>query len=489
MEKKRTMSRKYTNHLKKSIMKKRLTFDTDIILASGSIARISLLKKHKIPAKVVSHQVDEGKMKEKLKHLKPEKLVFTLARAKARSVLKTYPIGLIIGSDQILYLGNEILNKPRNLEEGINQLRRLNGKVHTLISSVYIINNGRSFANKTKQAVVKMDALKDSQIVKYAENNEKTLLSTLGGYRIEEKKLIGIKVISGDTEDVMGFPIRYLTKKIRERKKIFVIGDPIIHSVSPNIHNFWIKKNNLNASYEKLQVKKNEINLFKEIIKKDFVLGANITIPLKEKIISLAENIDRAVKNCGAANTLHKRNKQIHASNTDGKGFVNSLIMDHNFKIKGKNVFVIGAGGAAKGIVMALFNEKASKIILSNRNNKRAEDFIRLYKKYNFDLRLQPWENKVIPKEIDLVINSTSVGMNSEDKLEFDLSKLNHKSLVYDIVYNSNTTFLMNEAKKYGLRSTNGTDMLLRQAAESFYHWFGFSPTETQIKQAKNLIE
>lgn len=470
-------------------MKKRLTFNTDIILASESVARISLLKKHKILAKTVSHEIDEKKMKEELKHLEPEKVVFSLARAKARSVLKTYSMNLIIGSDQILYFDNEILNKPRDIEEGIHQLKRLNGKTHTLISSVYILNNGRFFAKKTKQAVVKMETLKDTQIEKYAENNEEILLTTLGGYRIEEGKLEGIKIISGDTEDVMGFPIRYLTKKIKERKKIFVIGNPIKHSVSPNIHNFWIKKNNLNASYEKLQVKNTEINLFAKVIKKDFVLGANITIPLKEKIISIAENIDWAVKSCGAANTLHKRNKQIHASNTDGKGFVNSLMMDHNFKIKGKNVFVIGAGGAAKGIVMALFNAKAAKIILSNRNSKRAEDLIRLYKKHNFDLITQPWENKAIPKEINLVVNSTSVGMKLEDKLEFDLSKLNHKSLVYDIVYNNSTTFLMNEAKKNGLRSTNGIDMLLRQAAESFCHWFGFSPTEAQIKKAKNLIE
>lgn len=470
-------------------MKKKLTFNTDIVLASRSIARISLLKKYNILAKIISHEINETRVKEELKHLEPEKLVLSLAKAKAKSVLKKHPTSLIIGSDQILYLGKEIFNKPKNIKEGINQLKRLNGKEHTLISSIYIYNNGRFFAKTTKRAVVKMERLENTQIVKYVKENEETVLTTVGGYRIEEDKLKCLKIISGDTEDVMGFPIRYLTKKIKERKKIFVIGNPIKHSVSPNIHNFWIKKNNLNASYEKLMVKNKEIKTFEKIIKEDFVLGANITLPLKEKIISLANKIDQTVKDCGAANTLFKRDKIIYAFNTDGEGFVNSLRMDHSFKIEGKHVFVVGAGGAAKGIVMALFKAKASKIILSNRSSKRAEDLIRLYEKYNFNLKVQSWADKLVPKEIDLVINTTSVGMKLGDKLELDLSKLNNKSLVYDIVYNNSKTFLMNEAEKHKLRSTNGIDMLLRQAAESFFHWFGFYPTEAQIKQAKNLIK
>ena len=146
----------------------------------------------------------------------------------------------------------------------------------------------------------------------------------------------------------MGFPIKEFINKTIEKKKIYVIGNPIKHSLSPDIHNYWIKENNLIADYKKLLVQENEIKELKKILMQGNVLGANITVPYKEKIIEIVDKIDKETKESKASNTIYKFGESIRATNTDGKGFITSIKRDFNLELENSKVFFNRGRGSSK---------------------------------------------------------------------------------------------------------------------------------------------
>ena len=264
--------------------------------------------------------------------------------------------------------------------------------------------------------------------------------------------------------------------------KLIVIGNPIQHSVSPKIHNYWLKKLKINAVYEKRKVTALELKGIVDQIRTGSLKGVNITLPFKEKIIKHVDTCEEVVNASGAANTLFLRENHVVATNTDGEGFVNSLEKDCNFKTKGKIALIIGAGGAARGIILSLIKRGVREIILMNRNRKRLMKIKEQFKKdSNEILKTQEWSEKIIPNFVDLLINCTSVGMREGESLDINLTEMKKTSIIYDIVYTKESTQLIKEAKKHGLATQRGHAMLVRQAAESFKIWFDEYPNEEEI--------
>ena len=264
--------------------------------------------------------------------------------------------------------------------------------------------------------------------------------------------------------------------------KLIVIGNPIQHSVSPKIHNYWLKKLKINAVYEKRKVTALELKGIVDQIRTGSLKGVNITLPFKEKIIKHVDTCEEVVNASGAANTLFLRENHVVATNTDGEGFVNSLEKDGNFKTNGKVALIIGAGGAARGIILSLIKRGVREIILMNRNRKRLMKIKEQFKKdSNEILKTQEWSEKIIPNFVDLLINCTSVGMKEGESLDINLTEMKKTSIIYDIVYTKESTQLIKEAKKHGLATQRGHAMLVRQAAESFKIWFEEYPNEDEI--------
>ena len=190
-----------------------LTTRTKLILASSSQTRISYLKKYFKDFKKTQHFVDEDEIKQRIKS--PRKLVLYLAKEKALSVNKIYPGQMVVGSDQVLVCNNKLINKPKDLSEAERNLVYLNNKKHTLLSAIYVLNKEKYFFQKVTTAELLFNKISIKQIKEYISQNPKTVLSTVGSYKIEEnEKFKFLKVLSGDMETIIGFPIKDFLKKV-----------------------------------------------------------------------------------------------------------------------------------------------------------------------------------------------------------------------------------------------------------------------------------
>ncbi len=276
-----------------------------------------------------------------------------------------------------------------------------------------------------------------------------------------------------------------------KKNKLYVIGNPIEHSKSPLIHNFWIKKYSLNASYHKLKVLESELPDLVDDLRTNKIHGFNVTIPFKKVMLNLVDEIEPPAARSKAINTVYKFGKKIIGTNTDGAGFVSSLENDLNYRINSKtNILCVGAGGAAYGIISSLLEFKPKSIEIVNRTRPSGMDLIKHFSKCDGGAKifnLRPWGCN-LNKSIDLLINSSACGMKKNDEFGIDLSSMSKKALVYDIIYNPRKTVLMKLAESNKLRSTNGIFMLIRQAAESFYKWFGIMPGKSDVNKVLEIL-
>ena len=263
-------------------------------------------------------------------------------------------------------------------------------------------------------------------------------------------------------------------------KKYLVIGNPIEHSLSPLIHNHWMKKYRLfDSIYEKRKVEEKELkNIVKEI-REDKIVGVNVTVPFKKLIIPFLDKLDFTAKKTESVNTLFKVKNKVVGYNTDRKGFaltMRELFPDPNDSmmptaLQGKNIFILGAGGVTSSIIDALQHEKA-KIFLSNRTKKKAEE---LKKKY-VEIEVLDWGKR--PSTCDIVINTTSIGLTEDEKINIDFSDCSgdkHK-LFYDLIYNPKETNFLKEARLRGNNTMNGQRMFLNQAIYAFNLWTDIKP-------------
>ena len=272
--------------------------------------------------------------------------------------------------------------------------------------------------------------------------------------------------------------------------KLFVLGNPIKHSKSPIIHNFWLRKINKKIVYEKKLLLEKQLGPTINMIRKGECLGFNVTLPFKTKILKFLDYYEENVKEIGAANTVYVNGNKIMGANTDGKGFVSSLKHEVKMNLNNIKVFVIGAGGASRGILLELLKYPIKEICICNRNVMNAKKLKKNLSFYSFNCKitLQKWQRKKILRKYNLVINTTSFGMNLRENLNFNFCALRKRTVVYDLIYNPIETNFLKRAKKLNLRSYNGVGMLVRQAAESFARWFNKEVSEKDINEVKRII-
>lgn len=251
-------------------------------------------------------------------------------------------------------------------------------------------------------------------------------------------------------------------------KKHLIIGKPVSHSLSPKIHNYWFKENNIEAIYEKTSPEKDELKDVIRKIKTGEVYGMNVTVPYKQSIIPFLEDKSDLVKETNSVNTIFNKKGKIYGDNTDVYGFENS-ILSKRIITKDKTVLILGAGGVVPSIILALNNLKVGKIFISNRTVEKAE----IIKKQFIDTEVVKWGEI---RNCDIFINSTSVGLKKEEKLGFDFSKLSEKKVFYDVIYNPSQTNFLKEASRLGHQTINGKDMFLYQAQKAFILWHNISP-------------
>ena len=251
-------------------------------------------------------------------------------------------------------------------------------------------------------------------------------------------------------------------------KKFQVIGNPIKHSLSPEIHNYWIKNNNINAIYEKQEVNEQDFkNLISQIRNKE-IAGINVTVPFKKIIIPYLDELTLEAKETQSVNTIYFRNDRVIGHNTDIGGFEISL-QKSKYDIQNKNVFLLGAGGVAPSIIYTLNKMKVSKIFLSNRSKEKAINLKKLFT----NLDVISWGE--VPN-FDIAINATSLGLNKEDKMTQDFSKVGKNKLFYDVIYNPQETNFLKTGKDLGNIVVNGKLMFIYQAFLAFQIWHQIKP-------------
>ena len=255
-------------------------------------------------------------------------------------------------------------------------------------------------------------------------------------------------------------------------KKYLVIGNPITHSLSPKLHNYWIKSNNINAIYEKQKLEEDGLKNLILRIKEKEINGINITVPFKKKIIPYLDELSSGASNTQSVNTIYLKNNKVIGHNTDIEGFQLGL-KNLKFNFTNKKIFILGAGGVVPSIIFALNKMKVSKISISNRTQKKAQNLQNIFK----NIKIIDWG--VVP-EFDIIINATSVGLKKNDELKIDLSKVGQNKLFYDVIYNPTETNFLNKGKKLGNMTENGKLMFIYQASAAFKLWHKIHPEINQ---------
>ena len=251
-------------------------------------------------------------------------------------------------------------------------------------------------------------------------------------------------------------------------KKYLVIGNPIEHSLSPKLHSYWIKNNNIDAIYEKEKLDEHDLENLILKVKEKKIHGINVTVPFKKAVIPYLDKLTTESENTQSVNTIYLKDDKIVGHNTDINGFETS-IKRSKFDLFNKRVFILGAGGVVPSIIYALNKMKVSKIFISNRTKKKAENLKNLFN----NLNIVEWGK--IPN-FDMIINATSLGLKKDDKMDLNLSFIGQNKFFYDVIYNPKETNFLKIGKNLGNRTLNGKLMFIYQAFEAFNTWHGLKP-------------
>ena len=251
-------------------------------------------------------------------------------------------------------------------------------------------------------------------------------------------------------------------------KKYLVIGNPIQHSLSPKLHNHWIRENNIDAVYGRKELNKNDIKGIIDYVKNGKIEGINVTLPFKKIVIPFLDELTLPAKESESVNTIFKKGEKIIGDNTDIGGFEKSL-KHINYSVQNKKIFILGAGGVAPSIVLALKRLGASQITLSNRTKQKADNLKKIYS----DLKIVDWGEIT---DFDMIINATSLGLKDEDQIKIDYSNIGSNKLFYDVIYNPEKTNFLLKAKQFGNQIENGKMMFIYQAQLAFKIWHNILP-------------
>jgi len=280
-----------------------------------------------------------------------------------------------------------------------------------------------------------------------------------------------------------------------------LLGEHLENSLSPLIHRNFICYYSLNYCYLPFQIKTENLEKAISGAKALGIHGLNVTIPFKEKAMGFMDAIDPAAEKIGAINTIVRKNEKLYGYNTDWNGFKEPLKKKMKVKLNDKRAVVLGAGGAARSVIFALAEEGCPVISIFNRNIDRALEVKRSFQNISTqcEIRTFPFQRKNLQEEInnaDLLINTTPLGSwyyPEQNPLPEEI-KLSSESIVYDLIYYPDKTPLLRWAERNGNRILNGKEMLVYQAAESFYLWTGLYPDQeiinkilSQIRKKENL--
>ncbi len=250
-------------------------------------------------------------------------------------------------------------------------------------------------------------------------------------------------------------------------KKYLVIGNPIDHSLSPKLQNYWLKENNIDATYYKIKLEKDEIKKIILDIKKQNITGCNVTVPFKKIVIPYLDKLELEAEATQSVNTILYDNGNLIGHNTDVVGF-HKAIKSLNFSMKGKKILILGAGGVVPSIIFSLKKMNISDITITNRSRYKAENLKNLFE----NLNIIEWGNV---SDFDVIINATSLGLNNET-INLDFSKVGKNKLFYDVIYNPTETNFLKKGKQLGNIIENGEKMFIYQASEAFKLWHGIEP-------------
>ena len=251
-------------------------------------------------------------------------------------------------------------------------------------------------------------------------------------------------------------------------KKYLVVGNPVEHSLSPKLHNYWLSSNKIEAIYGNLQAFDHDLKELCSNIKNGQINGLNITVPFKTKIIPHLDVLSGHALRTQSVNTVCRNNGNVTGYNTDIDGFELSL-KKLDYDVSNKKVMILGAGGVVPSIIYALKKLNAPQIYLSNRTKEKAQ----ILKKLFDGLEVLDWG--ILP-DFDVIINATSLGLKENDKFEIDFLKAGNNKLFFDVIYNPFNTDFSKAGNKPGNIIENGLNMFLFQAQKAFSIWHNIEP-------------
>ncbi len=263
-----------------------------------------------------------------------------------------------------------------------------------------------------------------------------------------------------------------------------LIGWPAAHSRSPLIHHYWLRKLGINGGYNIEAVPPEGFAEFIMRLSVHGFVGANVTIPHKERALALTLPDERA-RAVGAANTLWYEGKDLRSTNTDIEGFINNLDVSAKGWDGAEDALVLGAGGSSRAVIFGLVERGIKRVHVANRTPDRARA---LADQFGESVHAIPWEKiaETLP-QTGLLVNTTSLGMRGQPPLELAVEKLPAQAIVADLVYVPLETQLLAAARSRGLKTADGLGMLLHQAVRGFELWFGRRPEVTSELRA--LVE
>ena len=274
----------------------------------------------------------------------------------------------------------------------------------------------------------------------------------------------------------------------KNKKFACLLGSPVSHSISPAMHNYSFDKLGIDAKYYAIDVDKDGLAKAIDDIKRTDFLGANVTMPLKNEIIKYMDELDISSQLAGAVNTVVPKNGHLIGYTTDGVGFIDSL-REINVDVKGKDILILGAGGAATSVIVALALNNANSVTIAKRFNSTISDTRAFAKKVadntTCNTDVIDIEDRLILQEAithsHILVNATPVGMTS-DKSLIDASLLRQSLVVCDLIYEPPMTRLLQDASEAGCKYINGKYMLLYQGARSFKLWTGKDMPIQEVK-------
>jgi shikimate dehydrogenase len=456
--------------------------------------RRRILNAARIDAQFMSPQIDEENITKSLIAVQalPRDIADTLAEHKALKISRKNLDSWVIGCDQILVFEGEVFGKPVSPEALKDTLSRFSGQTHSLVTANVIYKNGKPQWRHVSISQLSMRIITATEIDTYIEAHWPVVKHSAGGYHFERTPDL-FSSVRGNWFDIMGLSIDPILSFLNQNQTgspfqtprlAAVLGHPVAQSKSPLMHGHWLKKNQVSGDYIAIDIPPMRFNTTVRMLFDVGFSGFNVTIPHKVQALAFADDMSSRAHRIGAANTLIKMDSgKISADNTDGYGFMTNLGSQSSTWLPGAGPsLVLGAGGAARAVLVALLDAGVPKIYLCNRTRARAED---LAADISYCIEVIDWEDKqdILP-DVFTVVNATSLGMTGKPPLEFDLKNVNPDALVTDLIYAPLETQLLRDARARGCEVVSGIGMLLHQGVPGFDAWFGSWPAVDEELEA-----